>query len=219
MQFDDAVSVLLGGGVESTALVDLILAEGEQVIPVHVSCGLAWDDAELNAVQRFLDARKCPRLGPLIEIRISLAGFLNDHWAVQRTEAPTETLPYGSLEIPHRNMLLLGLAVHRLPKSRRMRLATGTTAENNFSDGSRLYFDRCADVLSLEMERPVTILTPFISLTKTDVIRLSSRETLAMSFSCVSPVNGGHCGTCIKCRKKKQAFIAASVDDPTRYAH
>ena len=83
-------------------------------------------------------------------------------------------------------------------------------ADNNFSDGSRAYFDKCADLLTLEMERPVVILTPFITLTKSDVIRLSRPDCLAMAFSCVAPVHGRHCGACIKCCKKKAAFSAAA---------
>jgi 7-cyano-7-deazaguanine synthase in queuosine biosynthesis len=34
-------------------------------------------------------------------------------------------------------------------------------------------------------------------------------------------VNGDvqHCGLCSKCRERRDAFIRAGVDDPTRYAN
>ena len=213
----DDVAVLLGGGIESTALVDRYLASRCRVTPVHISCGLRWDDAELGFVRRFVASRRNGNLNALIEIRISLDGFLNGHWA---SNGNGEAAPCGSplsLEIPHRNLLLLGLSVHRLPRWPVLPVVIGTTADNNFSDGSRQYFDRCAELLSLEMQRPVEILTPFIGLTKTEVIQLSSPDCRAMSFSCVSPVDGEHCGRCLKCVKKKAAFLEAQVADPTRY--
>ncbi|HTI52151.1 MAG TPA: 7-cyano-7-deazaguanine synthase, partial [Planctomycetaceae bacterium] len=96
-------------------------------------------------------------------------------------------------------------------------LALGTTADNCYRDGSRDYFDRCEEILTLEAGRPVRVLTPLIGLNKTQVIQQSDRETLALSFSCVHPRNEEHCGECIKCGRRRAAFRAAGVEDPTRY--
>ena len=63
------VAVLLGGGVESTALVRQFLAEGRHVSPVHIHCGLIWDDCESRYVRRFCDSIATALLAPLIEIR------------------------------------------------------------------------------------------------------------------------------------------------------
>jgi len=60
------VAVLLGGGIESTLLVKRFLDEGQPVVPVHVHCGLIWDDCETRYVQRFCAANAAPTLAPLI---------------------------------------------------------------------------------------------------------------------------------------------------------
>jgi len=122
------------------------------------------------------------------------------------------------LEIPLRNLTLLGLAVHKLAGHGPLALVLGTTADNCYRDGSREYFDLCEDVLSIEAGRPVRVLTPLIGMTKIEVIRASSRQTLTGSFSCVDPRGGRHCGACIKCGRRRQAFMEAGVDDPTDYA-
>jgi 7-cyano-7-deazaguanine synthase in queuosine biosynthesis len=234
------VAVLLGGGVESTLIVSEFLRGGRQVIPVHVHCGLLWDDAEAEWVDRFLATRSCDRLHPLLSTRLPLAGFLGDHWAVHGRDVPPAGAPGARLEIPLRNLTLLGIAVHAL-KSRRgddgfgnhvagaevsvpYELALGTTADNHYADGSRDYFDRCEAVLSLEAGFPVRILTPLIGLHKREVLARSDAETLALSFSCVNPCRDPstgwpeHCGQCIKCGSRRAAFREAGLVDPTRYA-
>lgn len=212
-----AVAVLLGGGVESTALVARFLAAGETVVPVHLSCGLIWDQCELEHVRRFCAAQASPALQPLIEISLPLHDFLGQHWAVTSVGVPRVGDTSAELEIPLRNLTLLSFAVHRLSHLPRFSLALGTTADNCFRDGSREYFDRCEEVLCLEVGHPVRILTPFIRHNKMQVIRETDPATLALSFSCVNPHDGRHCGRCIKCGRRRAAFQAAGVEDPTVY--
>ena len=211
------IAVLLGGGVESTALVKRFLAEGRAIIPIHVHCGLIWDDCESQFIDRFLAVNAGVNLHPLREIRLPLGGFLQDHWAVTGRNIPRDGAPAARLEIPLRNLTLLGFAVHRLRDVTPVGLAMGTTADNSYRDGNRDYFDRCQELLTLEAGRPVRILTPLIDIDKIEVIRRSDSKTLALSFSCVDPQAGRHCGVCIKCGRRRAAFRAAGVADPTEY--
>jgi 7-cyano-7-deazaguanine synthase len=213
-----SVAVLLGGGVESTALVRRFLAEGRSVIPVHLHCGLIWDDCESAWVRRFCDAAAAPALSPLVEIRLPLADFLQGHWAVTGRDVPRAGAASADLEIPLRNLTLMSFALHRLGPCCDFALALGTTADNCYRDGNRTYFDKCEELLSLEAGRPIQVLTPLISMRKTQVIRESDPATLALSFSCVDPQWDLHCGQCIKCGRRQYAFRSAGVADPTLYA-
>lgn len=212
------VALLLGGGIESTFLLHELLAGRSDVHPVHISCGLIWDTAERSFIERFLVEHASPRLRPLIRIHVPLAGFLGNHWAVTGINVPQSTDDSSRLEIPLRNLTLLGLALHTVKHVPGIQLMTGTTADNHYPDGSRPYFDLCEPILSLEAGQPIRILTPVIGITKTEVIRRSPGPVLAGSFSCVSPVADGHCGRCIKCGRRQASFAAANVADPTRYA-
>jgi 7-cyano-7-deazaguanine synthase len=212
------VAVLLGGGVESTALVRRFLAEGRPVVPVHLHCGLIWDDCESAWVRRFCKAVGTPALEPLVEIRLPLADFLRGHWAVTGLNVPRAGALSADLEIPLRNLTLMSFALHRLNPRQGFALALGTTADNCYRDGNRTYFDKCEELLSLEAGRPIQVLTPLIGLHKTQVIQESDAATLALSFSCVDPQVGVHCGQCIKCGRRQSAFRAAGVADPTIYA-
>lgn len=209
--------MLLGGGIESTALVRRFLEAGETVVPVHVHCSLIWDDTESLFIERFLAANACRRLRPLREIRLPLQEFLKGHWAVSGEHVPSAGASSADLEIPLRNLTLLSFALHRVHDLSPVTMALGTTADNCYRDGSRTYFDRCEEVLSIEAGRPVQIVTPLIGLNKTQVIQQSDVETLGLSFSCVNPRNNQHCGRCIKCGRRQASFRAAGVADPTAY--
>jgi len=223
---------MLGGGVESTALVKRFLADGWDVVPIHVHCGLIWDDCESRYVRRFCDANAGPRLAPLVEIHLPLQDFLKGHWTVTGLDVPRAGAAAADLEIPLRNLTLLSFALYRLRQQgavptngeepvatdRDLTLALGTTADNCYRDGSRAYFDKCEEIFSLDAGRPVRVLTPLIGMNKTQVIRSSDAATLALSFSCVNPAGDLHCGQCIKCGRRQAAFHAAGVADPTVYA-
>lgn len=212
------IAVLFGGGIESTALVRRFLDEGNEVVPVRIHCGLIWDDCESQFARRFLAANACDRLRPLREIRLPLHDFLGEHWAVTGRNIPRSGAAAAELEIPLRNLTLLGFAFQLVRGEADLVLALGTTADNCYHDGSREYFDRCQKVLSLEAGCDVSILTPLIHLNKTEVIQQSDEEALRLSFSCVNPNAGRHCGHCIKCGRRKASFQAAGVIDPTDYA-
>jgi 7-cyano-7-deazaguanine synthase len=41
---------------------------------------------------------------------------------------------------------------------------------------------------------------------------------LELTFSCLAPVAGLHCGRCNKCAERQAAFRDAGIDDRTEYA-
>jgi 7-cyano-7-deazaguanine synthase len=56
-------------------------------------------------------------------------------------------------------------------------------------------------------------------MTKQEVLKLGSRYPLDLTFSCIGPVAGRHCGDCNKCQERRRAFESVGLEDPTRYAN
>lgn len=212
------VVVLAGGGIETAALIPELLAAGAGVIPLHVRCGLRWEAHESAALRRCCARLAQPALKPIVEIEYPLRDLLAEHWGVSGDGIPDEDDDPGRLEIPLRNITLLTAAAIRFRDMPDLVLATGTTADNHFGDGSRAFFDGCEALLGMAMRRRVRVLTPFIHLTKTQIVRQSDVAALAASWSCVDPRGDEHCGRCIKCGRRQAAFRAAGVADPTIYA-
>ena len=77
-------------------------------------------------------------------------------------------------------------------------------------------FETMSRALSLGVNAPIDVETPFITLHKADVIRLG--VTLGVRFeltlSCMQPVAGRQCGRCSKCRERADAFAEAGLIDP-----
>jgi 7-cyano-7-deazaguanine synthase len=211
--------VLFGGGVESTTLVKQFLSEGETVWPIYACWGLRWEECELSFSRRFCEANACARLLPLAVIRHARQDVMDDHWAITGVGIPRAGDPSSSLEIPMRNLTLLIGAAARASYLPELRLVMGTTADNHFRDGTREFFDSCERLLSIELGKQVSILTPLLGMDKTQVIRHADPEGLALSFSCLHPRNGLHCGTCYKCGRRQHAFRKAGVADPTVYVN
>jgi 7-cyano-7-deazaguanine synthase len=212
------VVVLAGGGIETAALIPRLLAAGAGVIPLHVRCGLRWEVHESAALRRCCARLRQPGLEPIVEIEYSLRDVLAAHWGMSGDGIPRKDDDPGRLEIPLRNITLLTAAAIRFRGLTDLVLATGTTADNHFGDGSRAFFDACELLLGMATRRRVRVLTPFIHLTKTQIIQQSDVEALAASWSCVDPRGNQHCGRCIKCGRRQAAFAAAGVADPTTYA-
>jgi 7-cyano-7-deazaguanine synthase len=212
------VVVLAGGGIETAALIPGLLAAGAGVVPLHVRCGLRWEARESAALRRCCARLAQPALKPIVEIDYPLRDVLARHWGMSGDGIPPAAADPSRLEIPLRNLTLLTAAATWFRDLPALVLATGTTADNHFGDGSRAFFDGCEALLGMAMQRQVRVLTPFIRLTKTEIIQQSDVSALAASWSCIDPRGDQHCGCCIKCGRRQAAFLAAGVADPTIYA-
>ena len=68
---DNAVCVLLSGGLDSCVLLSELVNKFDRVHPVYIRCGLLWEEAELYWLKKFLSFVKDSLVKELkiIEIR------------------------------------------------------------------------------------------------------------------------------------------------------
>ncbi|MGH9257909.1 MAG: 7-cyano-7-deazaguanine synthase [Vicinamibacterales bacterium] len=220
MGFSPPTAVLLSAGLDSAVLA-ASEARSARVHPIYVSAGLAWEDAELAALDRLLvQAPFAGRLAPLSRLAFAVDDvYPSTHWAL-RGEPPAFDTPDEDVYLTGRNVALLSKAAIYCAQHGIGRIALGPLAGNPFPDATSQFFDAMAHALSLGLAHPLVIEAPFAAMDKSDVIRLGVElgVPLALTLSCMNPRGGLHCGQCSKCRERRDAFSEAAVVDPTTYA-
>jgi len=217
--------VLLSGGLDSAVLA-AHEAQSARVLPVYVSVGLAWEDAEVAMVTQLLRAAVfTDRTEPLARVEFTMRDvYPPTHWAI-RGVPPAYDTPDEDVYLTGRNLVLLTKAGVVAARNRAHRIALGPLAGNPFPDARPAFFSTMEQALSLGLDHRIEIATPFLHLEKADVITrgVALGVPLELTLSCMSPLltNGlpQHCGLCSKCRERRDAFAAAGVSDPSTYAN
>jgi 7-cyano-7-deazaguanine synthase len=215
--------------------------EGQRadVLPAYVSVGLAWESAERAMLGRLLQAPIfAGRLAPLSSVEFTMRDvYAPSHWAIRGTPPAYDT-PDEDVYLTGRNLVLLTKAGVVAAQNQARRIALGPLAGNPFPDARPQFFRAMEQALSLGLDHPIEIVTPFLTWEKEEVIRrgIELGVPLDLTLSCMNPVveaggpgraggaggNGAlpvHCGLCSKCRERRDAFEAAGVEDPTTYQH
>lgn len=217
---DPVVAVLYSGGLDSAVLV-ANAARRTAVQPIYVSVGLAWERDELAAATRlFASGALGNHIRPLASLRFDMQDvYPASHWAI-RGDAPGFDTPDEDVYLEGRNIVLLAKAAVFMARARISRVMLGPLAGNPFPDASDAFFRAMERALSLGLAWTVRIETPLAGMHKADVIRLG--HSLGVPFdatlSCMQPQGGLHCGRCSKCRERRDGFLEAGIEDPTRYA-
>jgi 7-cyano-7-deazaguanine synthase len=211
--------VLLSGGLDSAVLLANELRQ-RTVQPVYVSTGLAWEVDERSIVERLLAAPLFAEgVRPVAQLDVSVRDvYAPSHWAILGTPPAYDT-PDEDVYLHGRNVILLSKAAIFCTTRGISRIALAPLAGNPFPDATPEFFEAMARALTLGLDHPIEIATPFATMHKADVLRLGVELDVPfeLTLSCMSPLNRQHCGQCSKCRERHDAFIEAGIEDPTQY--
>jgi 7-cyano-7-deazaguanine synthase len=220
-----STAVLLSGGLDSVVLL-ADEASRNDVQPVYVSVGLAWEQAERAIVERMLATPAIgSRVGPLASLSVDMRDvYAATHWAVQG-RPPGYHTPDEDVYLPGRNIILLAKAGVYCAAAGVDRIVIGTLAHNPFPDATPEFRSAMARALSLGLAHDLRIDAPFAGTSKADVVRRGAALGVPFerTLSCMNPQSAirdpqwVHCGRCSKCRERHDAFVDAGVADPTEY--
>ncbi len=214
----DSLAVLVSGGLDSAILLGESLRQYAAVHPLYVRAGLYWEPAELEHLRRFLDAVHTPALRPLHVLDMPAGDLYGRHWSLTGEGVPGGDTPDDAVFLPGRNVLLLAKAIlwchlHRVPA-----VALAPLESNPFPDATPAFFDAYAAIVNQAVGGDVRVARPYHGLHKVDVLRRGRELPLELTFSCIRPVRGLHCGRCNKCAERRLGFAGAGLTDRTPYA-
>jgi 7-cyano-7-deazaguanine synthase len=212
------VIACVSGGLDSCVMLVRLAETFAAVHPIFIRNGHHWEETECQALKRFIATVSCPQIYPLKELSIPVRKFLDEHWGVEGYN-PKYDDGYDANFIPGRNVVLLSAIavpayVERIPN-----IALGILQGNPYPDAQLSFFQAFETMIEQGFHFPLRVLTPLGHLEKEEVILMGAGLPLELSFSCVNPHNGRHCGAyCNKCAERQKGFALAGVTDPTDYA-
>jgi 7-cyano-7-deazaguanine synthase len=212
-----STGLLLSGGIDSAVLLAQLLERGWQVVPFYVETGCAWQECERTAIDRFLNRIAQPRLSQLVVLQMPLADLYGKHWSITGTQVPDDSTPDEAVYLPGRNPLLLIKPAIWCAEHKIEHLALATLAANPFHDATQSFFRTFEEMLREAVGESLHISRPFERLSKLHVLEMRRDLPLELTFSCLSPAEGMHCGHCNKCAERQRAFHEAGIQDRTTY--
>jgi 7-cyano-7-deazaguanine synthase len=214
-----SVCALVSGGLDSCVVLAALSHRYRKIYPVFIRQDLAWETAELWSLRRYLRAARI-RHEPLTVLHLPADDLYGSHWSTTGRCVPDAKTPDEAVYLPGRNLMLLSKAAVFCALDRIDTIAIGSLGHNPFPDATPRFFREFATAASGALDFHIKVIAPFRSLTKEQVVRrgLRLKLPLHLSFSCIAPKDGRHCGHCNKCAERQSAFRDVDMEDLTRYA-
>ena len=214
-----SVCALVSGGLDSCVMLAILAQHYRNVHPVFIRQGLVWEEAELDYLRRFLRAGRI-RHQPLTILHLPANDLYRSHWSITGRHVPGARTADEAVCLPGRNLMLLSKAAVFCALNKIDAIAIGSLGHNPFPDATPKFFRDFAAAASEALGFSISITAPFRTLTKEQVVRrgLRLKVPLHLSFSCIAPKGGLHCGRCNKCAERQKAFRVIGVAELTKYA-
>ena len=210
--------LMLSGGLDSAILLGRLLDQGHDVQPFYVSTGCRWELVERQAVEHFLRVLRHVNVRPIVDLKMPVDDLYGRHWSLSGLNVPDAATPDAAVFLPGRNPLLLLKPMLWCGQHGISQLAIATLAENPFADTSTEFVARFETALTAATGATVEITRPFAAMQKAQVIELARQLPVQLTFSCLAPRDGLHCGCCNKCAERSRALQTLPTGDPTVYA-
>lgn len=186
------IVTLVSGGFDSTLMSLMAQEEGVALFPLFVDYGQLGAAKEWQACKQLHEKHNLPEV-----TRMDLSGF-------------GKTIPSGLTDpklrinedafLPGRNLLfVLAGAAHAFKvQAESVALGLLDPVDHLFPDQTKRFVEECENMIETAMGRRISILTPLIECSKSDVLTMARARGLQDTYSCHA---GGDtpCGVCVAC--------------------
>ena len=212
------VAVLSSGGIDSCCMINDYIKKRWNVTAIYVPSEYRWEQTELIWLRRFLRTLEKNSPLPLAVLKIRTKDMHQSPWAHHGVNVPGTRSRDKAVYLPGRNLLLIAKAAVYCAEKKIPNLALAVLKSNPFPDASAAFLRLMEKAVSNGLNYKIRILTPYKTVRKTELIKRASSLPLHLTFSCMNPKRGMHCGRCNKCKERQMGFRKAGVYDITPYA-
>jgi len=210
---------IFSGGMDSTALLYDFINKGHTVETIWFDYGQKHKKEQLYA-KEICNTLKVK----LSEVNLEqINKFLTNSSLSGDKEVPDvhyEDDEAISTIVPNRNMMMLSIAVAKAINDKFDAVAFGCHYGDRvvYPDCRIEYTSALQTAIYLADRHLVKLLTPFIDITKADIITIGEKNKVpwTKTWTCYKGLEK-HCGKCPTCIERREAFHLAKVQDPTEY--
>ena len=191
---------------------------GREIFPLYVRAGLTWERHEIAALRSYIRRLKIRGIHAISVLQLPMGDLAGGHWSMTGRKVPGYRAAVSSNYILGRNLSLLTKAAIFCAYNRIGEVAMAPLESNPFPDARPEFFRALERAIDLGVGLKLKILTPYVGMTKGEVIRRGAALPLRFTITCARPKGLTHCGRCTKCAERIEGFREAGVFDPTHYA-
>ncbi len=218
----DIAVVLVSGGMDSCVAAG-IAAQNHTPAFLHVNYGQRTEKRELRAFNDLADHFHVERRLVVSLEHLALIGgsSLTDH-KITVEEAKLNRAEIPTSYVPFRNAHLLSIAVSWGEVLGAHKIFIGAVEEDSsgYPDCREEFYRAFNEAVRLgtKPESAITIVTPIIHLTKTEIVRkgIELGAPFHLTWSCYKNEDKA-CGVCDSCALRLRGFQLAGVEDPLPY--
>jgi len=214
----DRAIVLLSGGVDSAVTLWWARSQGWDIQPLTFDY-FGRPKREHGAITALV---KRAGVRPIRTVDVPFLKEVDDLRPSGFDNAALNESPEGY--IPARNLIFYSLAAYfgELDGTRYLVGGHNGTDPESFPDASPKFFDHLNHVFGMSLwsykQSPIEVLVPLGGKSKEEVLRMGRRLGVPFEFtwSCYWDQDV-HCGTCVSCTERREAFAAIGIEDPVPY--
>lgn len=228
------VVVMYSGGLDSTVLLKKCTLEFDEVVALNFNYGSKHNYKERRAARKITEKLSTPYYEYYIPTTCEARepggytytrNLLKSDLLESGGDIPEGHYADESMRrtvVPYRNSIMLSIAAGFAESIGVQHLVIANHAGDYFiyPDCRPEYITAMTEAIFLGGLGQVRIESPFVHMTKSDIVKLGVEigAPVYLSWSCYKR-GEKHCGLCGTCRERREAFKLSDVPDPTEYEH
>jgi len=214
---------LLSGGMDSSTLAYVAKDRGYEILALHLNYGQRTEDKERLCAQKIasqLKAEAFVEIGLDYFAQFGASSLTDETITVEEYDPGRPHMP--NTYVPFRNANLLSIATSFAEARGAEAIFIGVQSldYSGYPDCRPQFIEAFQRVIDLGTKdtTKITLCTPFINMTKTDILHegLKLGVPYEHTWSCYRNEDKA-CGTCGSCHFRKEAFAAVGMRDPIEY--
>jgi 7-cyano-7-deazaguanine synthase len=214
---------LLSGGMDSSTLAYVAKSRGYEILALHLNYGQRTERRELISAKKIaslLDAEEFVEISLDYFAKFGESSLTDEKIPVEKYDPERAHMP--NTYVPFRNANLLSIATSFAEARGADAIFIGVQSldYSGYPDCRPQFIEAFQRVIDLGTKdtTKITLFTPFITMTKTDILHegLKLGVPYEHTWSCYRNEDKA-CGTCGSCHFRREAFAALGKRDPIMY--